>query len=74
MRVGLALHHGMHGTDVDVLCIPARDPSLDLANRLLIDPTDADRVYLATEGGFFRSANGVWLTEHVPPLYIDVPG
>jgi putative RNA 2'-phosphotransferase len=22
---------------------------------------------------FFLSANGVWLTEHVPPLYIDVP-
>jgi putative RNA 2'-phosphotransferase len=23
---------------------------------------------------FLLSANGVWLTEHVPPLYIDVPG
>jgi uncharacterized protein (TIGR02452 family) len=22
---------------------------------------------------FFRSANGVWLTEHVPPAYIDFP-
>ena len=23
---------------------------------------------------FFLSANGVWLTEHVPPVYIDLPG
>jgi putative RNA 2'-phosphotransferase len=23
---------------------------------------------------FFRSANGVWLTDHVPPAFITFPG
>jgi len=23
---------------------------------------------------FFRSANGVWLTDHVPPMFLEVPG
>lgn len=35
----------------------ASDTTFDLANRILVDPEDADTIYLATEGGFFRSTN-----------------
>lgn len=34
-----------------------RDATFDLANRILVDPTDADTLYLATEGGFYKSRN-----------------
>ncbi|MGE5829385.1 MAG: WD40/YVTN/BNR-like repeat-containing protein, partial [Micromonosporaceae bacterium] len=34
-----------------------RDATFGLANRILVDPTNADTVYLAAEDGFFRSFN-----------------
>lgn len=43
--------------DRGVSWAPTRAATFDLANRILVDPTDADTVYIATEGGFFRSDN-----------------
>jgi hypothetical protein len=34
-----------------------RDATFNLANRILVDPVNADTLYLATEGGFYRSTN-----------------
>ena len=43
----LALHHGVHGADVDVLRIPVGDPLLDLPDGLLqVDGTYADTQYV----------------------------
>jgi hypothetical protein len=41
--------------DRGVTWAPTRDAAFGLANRIIVHPTNADTVYLATEGGFFRS-------------------
>jgi len=82
----LVLYHGTKASVVQQIRLEGLRPGKRQHVHLSADPVTARRVaarrsgasvILAVRSGevqehpFFLSANGVWLTEHVPPEYLD---